>query len=656
MSTIIIKRHCVSNDPVTQLSTLQQNLLQEPRPVRIADAPTGAGKSYAFQRTMADNAERVLFIVPTRRLAQNLVRGLREDLKQAGWSQDKAQNKVSLWSSDASKQLREAGITRIGPLRVREILSLNYAVEGGEMIVAIPESLNNILLRKFLAEQQSDTGVLDILNNFEHIVFDEFHTIEARGFGLAALFAKLAAEGMGRAKVSFLSATPLEIQPVLEKLGVPTQKIALLRETISDSGRAVHGDVRLSFNECDSMVELAEQHSAAIRQEVEQGQQVVMIYNSLAELQRQIPALEQVVRTTGIDPHACLLINSLDDSRADITNPGAFSAGRNLEPEQFKILIATASVEMGVTFKANLLLMEPGFEPLNFLQRYGRAARGNYQGQVIVRWDDGLRKRFDWLRRLLKWATKHDGKMLEITDLSAELTRKTQKQFKSYPDDQPLYFGKLSNRAAYAAGLYWHVMMRQKGLNQFIKNHLQTHKPIPAKAISQMLAALSALEQDSQFGTAAQSWREGFEQQARVLRDIGKRIRVVEASGEYFEAAETWLQRETKILECCPILLGDKGEEIHLDGSLQDYYRDQKKYTPPMVTIYFPHTQSTAELKDDFELVENWCRELKNPRDMLLQAAWDDYPEAMAAAEKLVRLTGLVVCEDSGVDTTSGVI
>ena len=45
------------------------------------------------------------------------------------------------------------------------------------------------------------------------------------------------------------------------------------------------------------------------------------------------------------------------------------------------VLIATASVEMGVTFRAaNLLFMEPGFEPLNFLQRYGRAARkGHYR-------------------------------------------------------------------------------------------------------------------------------------------------------------------------------------------------------------------------------------------------------------------------------------
>lgn len=657
MCTLIIKRHCVSNNPDTGLSNLQQDLLQQQKPVRIADAPTGAGKSYAFQRAMADHNERVLFIVPTRRLAQNLVRGLREDLEKAGWSDSQAFSKVALWSSDATQQLRKDGVKNIGARRVREIFALNYAHEGGEMIVAIPESLNNILLREFLAEQQSDTGVLDILNNFEHIVFDEFHTIAARGFGLAAIFAKLAAGDMGRAKVSFLSATLLDISPVLEKLEVPGDKIALLRESISDTGRAVHGDVRLSFHDCDSLATLAAQHTDAIRAEIAQNCQVVMIYNSLADLQRQIPDLQRMVRQAGVEPHDCLLINSLDDSRQEIQETGEFAVGRQQIPENFKILIATASVEMGVTFKANLLFMEPGFEPLNFLQRYGRAARGDIQGQVMVRWDDGLRKRLTWLKHLLKWAHSHDGETLEITDLSAELTRQVQKEFAAKPDDKPQHFGALPNRAAYAAGLYWHVMMQQKGLNKYVKQHLQAHKPKPAKAIAAMLHTFSALEQDAQFGAAAKSWREKFEQQAKVLRDIGERIKVVEENGNSFEVAETWLRRETNILDRFPIVGGDDGEEIRISGYLSNYFLEGKKnHVPSERTVCFPHTQETSVIKDDAEFVKNWCRVFTEPRNIAGQFARDDYPEAMAAAEKLVRLTGLVVCEASQAETTHGII
>ena len=77
---VTIARHCVGSDPETGLSPLQQDLLTRPEKVRIADAPTGAGKSYAFQRAMIAG-ERVLFIVPTRRLAQNLIAGLQRKIQ-----------------------------------------------------------------------------------------------------------------------------------------------------------------------------------------------------------------------------------------------------------------------------------------------------------------------------------------------------------------------------------------------------------------------------------------------------------------------------------------------------------------------------------------------------------------------------------------------
>ena len=45
---VTIKRHCVPSDPQTGLSPLQTVLLESPERVRVASAPTGAGKSYAF--------------------------------------------------------------------------------------------------------------------------------------------------------------------------------------------------------------------------------------------------------------------------------------------------------------------------------------------------------------------------------------------------------------------------------------------------------------------------------------------------------------------------------------------------------------------------------------------------------------------------------
>ena len=75
---LTIARHCVAQLD-NGLSPLQQALLEEPRRIRIVDAPTGAGKTYAFQQALR-NGKRILFIVPTRRLAQNIAASLINDL------------------------------------------------------------------------------------------------------------------------------------------------------------------------------------------------------------------------------------------------------------------------------------------------------------------------------------------------------------------------------------------------------------------------------------------------------------------------------------------------------------------------------------------------------------------------------------------------
>jgi CRISPR-associated helicase Cas3 len=654
--TITIKRHCVPSDKDTGLSPLQTDLLQCPKRVRIADAPTGAGKSFAFQRAMARHDERVLFIVPTRRLAQNLIRSLLEALVEVeSWDEKKAAAKVVLWSSDETKRLQKQNITEIGARRVREIYDLDQTRTGGEMIVAVPEIVSNILLRPAIRKGQSDAGIFDFLAQFDHIVFDEFHTITERGFGLAAVLAKLAAEGVGRAKVSFLSATPLEIKPVLQKLEVPETEIVLLREEIGDDGRVIHGDVQLCFEKVDSMVDLFVAHAEDIAAQIAKKRQVVIIYNAKYDLQRHIPQLEVVVQQVGMSPKECLLINALDDSRAE--HIGHFAVGRYQQPENFKLLIATASVEIGVTFKADLLLMEPGFEPMNFLQRYGRAARGDYKGKVIVRWDDDLKGRNVWLRKLLKWAEKRAGETVQIQDLTKELSRAVRAEFKNRPDDNPAYFGQLASRAAYTAGLYWKALLvHPSNKGSYREQHLREHLPKPAKAISIWLKQVREMVKDDQFSSAAKNWCDRFEAEVRVLRDIGQQVSVVDDKGERFTESENWLRRNTDILERGYLTVGENGcDEVRIQKNWRNYLLDKRRFVPAQRTVYFPHTVHTALLQDDFELVKNWCRELKD-QSGVESLAWELYPESMQAAEKLVRSTGLVVSDDSELDAQNGVL
>lgn len=647
--SLTVARHCVESLPGSGLSPLQRDLIESPRKIRIAHAPTGAGKSYAFERAMIDKGERILFIVPTRRLCQNLAAGLGKSLKEAGWSERAVKEKIAIWNSDYTRQLKEDGETRVGALRVREIGQLNDAIPGGEMIIAVPEVVAYLLLRYGMDKGLTDKGVFDILNDFEHVVFDEFHTISPRGFGLAGLFAKLAAVHPCRARISFLSATPVEIRPVLDRLGVPEEAVEDIPEKLVPEGRAVHGDVRLSFVRCGDMAELAAARMADIRRETEKKRQVVIIYDRLIDLQAQRDRLERMFREAGYAEGKILLIDSIDDSRSGPDSGGFFRVGRREDPMAFDVLVATSSVEMGVTFKADLLFMEPGFQAMNFLQRYGRAARGDLAGAVWVRVDDKALKKRDWFRRLARWAEKQAGGTVEIDAVRDVLTADIQKRFAECDADRPAHFGRMPNRAAFVSGLFWNVLMNHWSNIGGRWNHLKDHRPGPAWKIFNLLKDVREMEKDRDFGASAKTWCARFEAETRVLRDIDESVRIIEDEGRgaVFHASQRWLQRFSGILDHYPVVFGADGEEeIHIPGRLTDHLDMDRPFVPATRSALFPHTPFPEVLKDDAYLVESWRRVFQKKAGVAAMA-WDEYPKAMAAAEKLVALTGLVVSEDS---------
>ncbi|MEZ5592719.1 MAG: DEAD/DEAH box helicase [Gammaproteobacteria bacterium] len=674
MNTVTICRHAVRSLD-DGLSPLQYDLLNCPSKIRIADAPTGAGKSYVFQRAVLVG-QRVLFIVPTRRLAQNLLHSLRDFLKSQGWSEGKRTAKTALWSADETRRLREEGVIgekQITGYRIRQLYGLDDAREGGEMIIAIPETVSAILLRRSLDLGLSDTGPLDFLTQFDHIVFDEFHTIDPRGYGMAAVLAKLACVfPMTRAKLSFLSATPLEIQPVLRRLGIPESAIKQLKENVvsckiaEGKDRIVHGDVSLRFVGVPDMYSLLKAHANLIQNQTAKSQRglVVVIYNSVTELQLQVDCLAAFFDELGVSRTQRLLVNSIDDSGRGQIAEREFTTGPQHNPNDFKILVATASVEMGVTFDTDLLFMEPGFEPLNFLQRYGRAARGDFSGVVLLRWDESLRKRLTWLPKLLRWAEQRDGQTCVIDELSKTLKGSVVRRFAVEEDEELADYGALPQRTVWLAGLYWFMLQQQKGYNRYLRERLFEHSPKQASKIAGLLKQVEALQQDTMFDRYARLWLAEYKKQAYNLRTIGRRIKLREPNGGSYSIPEHVLYRiGQKILEECISSINDQGEEeIQLNAPLDAYLAEADGYQPRRAKrLLFPHrapeTVPNKDSRSDDDLVKSWCEMLAN-KSGVGAMAWRKYPDALAAAAELVKLTRLVLLDDTGEgwETAHGVI
>ena len=267
---LLIRRHGVAagqENPFAEtmagaeavLTDFQVRLLRDSAPVRIASAPTGAGKTYAFELAPLVGRN-VLFVVPTRRLAQNLEQSVRGIFARNGWEEADVEGRLAVWTSDAMEEATGSGLTsaEVRAQRVRQLRGLGGFRKDGTFIIATPESVGRLLLNPPVRDSgQAAISLMDLLSR-HHIVFDEFHTIEARGFGLACALCRVAS-GLStaghRPHVTFLSATPVDILGALTAFEVPEAEISTFEERVESwrpgeeppGARMVHGDVEVSL-------------------------------------------------------------------------------------------------------------------------------------------------------------------------------------------------------------------------------------------------------------------------------------------------------------------------------------------------------------------------------------------------------------------------
>ena len=542
---------------------MQERLIGSAKHVRLVSAPTGSGKSYAFMRAVLDEDAHVLFIVPTKRLLQNLIDDARdqarEQLQNLGWDDGRTQTwideQIIEWSGNQAETAHES----LSATRTGEVLNPG-AHSSGRVIFAIPE----VVVTMLSGIRIKGAGAINpflYLDQFDHVVFDEFHTINDRAFGLACLLSLIAIEEK-QGKISLLSATPIDVTSVLQVAGVDPEHIDWISEEIIDGHpprhRQIHGDVVLSRREC-SLSESVRLNIDDVRASITEGRTVIVIYDSLRQLQKDEPDIRRTLIEAGVGETRILTISSLDDSER---KPGQPKRGhRYADPRKYDVLLCTSSVEIGVTFDSDLMFTETGHNLASFVQRVGRVARGAYNGNIIVSLSEDRKRRSAWTRTIATIIEEEEE--LDVQTFTAKLLKNernrmepTRKEREADPTTDTAsipFYRRTSWRGAFWAALFIIAVTRTKmTVQKEARNRLGKIAPkavgfINAK-IGEILSVDVVNDNLRRNHQPHKRWVDALLKSALAYREIGETIQIVDPNGTRHTATESFLRRATNIL------------------------------------------------------------------------------------------------------------
>jgi len=380
----MIERHGVPLEANGLSAT--QNLLARPdtAPILVIGAPTGAGKTFGFQKLIKNTGSVVLFIVPTQALARNICESLeREPLYAKQWDSQQTcaavERGISTWTE------------RLHSLTVE-------ARQRGGMIVATLEAFHGITLGR-PGQSKTDFDVQDVLTHVDWLVFDEAHLLNERAMGFMALWATLVGFRRqccgGRTRLALLSATHSAWVDFLVRrdennlISLPPEWVDYQTETIVDlpataaapSGvRLMHGEVSVELHPGE-IRELAAELIPAL---LGRHRRVLLVYDSLAEFGLDESLLLKVAQTAGLQREQMFVVNSQDKQAGETLGSARIPAGWEI-PDHSRLIIGTSAVEVGMNLAyATALVTDEGFNAAALLQRIGRAARGDLPGEAHV--------------------------------------------------------------------------------------------------------------------------------------------------------------------------------------------------------------------------------------------------------------------------------
>lgn len=351
--------------------------------ITFITAPTGTGKSYSFpfpvlkaknnDDDFSSDKVRGLIVLPTNALIDELDRNFKSSYPQL------TINKIT------GVELNKFEVK--GFKRWEKIIEL---ADSSDLVITNPDIINYAMhggYHKF-GYKGAKTHFSSLIDKFNYIIFDEYHLYDEAQIAnivtlvrLRELFLKHyepsegAIEGI---RFLFVSATPQEeIKKYFDECGYKTEEI--IEKIVSDpvNSRIIHGEIKVKFQDCKNIQSLVSTKLQDIIKAIKNGSRVLIILDRLRDVQ-------ELGNTLKSD-----LENQITDIRI-ILSTGYEPKGLDYSSSLSKanLIIATNKAEVGVNYDVDFCIMQPGKYFNNFVQRFGRIARGSVTGNIIVAIDN----------------------------------------------------------------------------------------------------------------------------------------------------------------------------------------------------------------------------------------------------------------------------
>lgn len=311
-------------------------------PVAVVRAPTGAGKTATFY-DLIDSREMTLLVYPT----NALLRQQRERFEDDGIS-------VAVLNGNT--------LDGHGHERTESLLQyVNTYAADHEVVLTNPDILQAVIQAMYQGGEP-----MRFFDQFDAIVYDEFHFYDALAASGLLLQIKILEERRPDPKILLASATPNEdfVNFLRERVGLNLYDIDA---DYVDNGDQFRQSVEIVRHEERKLLDQREDVATALREEIESAggydePHAVVVFNSARDSNK----FHQFLH----DEYPIVYEHTVKDNGFDTNDESV-----GLDSEEFYVLNTTSKGEVGLDYDITTQYMESPRSASAFLQRFGRAGR-----------------------------------------------------------------------------------------------------------------------------------------------------------------------------------------------------------------------------------------------------------------------------------------